>query len=400
MNSVEILDKKSQLKKEALEITNQCKTEVRDMNDDEAKRFAEIESELRSLNDELEQLNKQVILPEVEQKNIEKNTKTTMKKEFRLLKTIADIANHKEISPESRAVIELGEEEMRKAGKEYEGQIQLPMSELRSEISVANEGEDVVVTDFTNILAPLRAKNVLVQAGANYMTGLVGDLQIPSMTASNVTWEGETVAAQDGAGTFNNVKLQPKRLTAYIDITKQFLAQDSLDAEALIRQDLVNAINTKLEATILGNAAGTSTQPQGIFYSEEALPTVGTFKDLCDLEADIEDANILGDKKYVMSNKARAALRAMNKSAKTTQLVLENNEIDGTPILNTSHIAGTNIAVGAWDALVIGQWGAIDLTVDPYTQSTNGKVRIVINAFFDAKVVRDGAIKVATVTTA
>lgn len=26
-----------------------------------------------------------------------------------------------------------------------------------------------------------------------------------------------------------------------------------------------------------------------------------------------------------------------------------------------------------------------DLTVDPYTQATNGKVRLVINAYFDAK---------------
>ena len=36
-----------------------------------------------------------------------------------------------------------------------------------------------------------------------------------------------------------------------------------------------------------------------------------------------------------------------------------------------------------------------DLTVDPYTQASNGKVRLVINAFFDAKVLRDGAIVVA-----
>ena len=35
--------------------------------------------------------------------------------------------------------------------------------------------------------------------------------------------------------------------------------------------------------------------------------------------------------------------------------------------------------------MVIGQWGGIDLTVDPYTQAAKGKVRLVINAYFDAK---------------
>ena len=29
--------------------------------------------------------------------------------------------------------------------------------------------------------------------------------------------------------------------------------------------------------------------------------------------------------------------------------------------------------------------GAIDLTIDPYTQAANGKVRLVVNAYFDAK---------------
>lgn len=38
-----------------------------------------------------------------------------------------------------------------------------------------------------------------------------------------------------------------------------------------------------------------------------------------------------------------------------------------------------------------------DLVIDPYTQAANGKVRLIINAFFDAKVLRTGAIKVATV---
>ena len=267
----------------------------------------------------------------------------------------------------------------------------------RSAITVSDEGEDVVVTDFENILEPLRAKNVLVQAGARYLTGLVGDVQVPIMNASNVTWEGETAAAKDGTGTFDHIKLQPKRLTAYIDISKQFLVQDSLDAEALIRQDLVNAINSKLEETILSASAGTTTMPQGIFYSDSALTSVSAFTDICELESDIEDANINGECKYIVSNKAKAALRTMAKSALTNELVMHDGNIDGTAVLNTSHVGGKKIAYGDWSYLAIGQWGGIDLTVDPFSQATNGKVRLVINAFFDAKVLRPEAIAVAEV---
>ena len=395
MNSVEILDKKAQLKAKAQEITDLCKTEIRDLNDAENAELETIKAELESLNEELRKLDTSIS----EEKEIEitnTKTKTKMNKEFRLLQAINDIANNRNLSDVATAVVNEGANEMRKAGLSFGGQIQLPI-ESRSAITVSDEGEDVVVTDFENILEPLRAKNVLVQAGARYLTGLVGDVQVPIMNASNVTWEGETAPAKDGAGTFDHIKLQPKRLTAYIDISKQFLVQDSLDAEALIRQDLVNAINSKLEETILSASAGTTTMPQGIFYSESALTSVSAFTDICELESDIEDANINGECKYIVSNKAKAALRTMAKSALTNELVMHDGNIDGTAVLNTSHVGGKKIAYGDFSYLAIGQWGAIDLTVDPFSQATNGKVRLVINAFFDAKVLRPEAIAVAEV---
>lgn len=395
MNSVEILDKKAQLKAKAQEITNLCKTEIRDLNDAENAELEIIKAELENLNEELRNLDTSISEEKVNE-IINTKTKTKMNKEFRLLQAINDIANNRNLSDVATAVVNEGANEMRKAGLSFGGQIQLPI-ESRSAITVSDEGEDVVVTDFENILEPLRAKNVLVQAGARYLTGLVGDVQVPVMNASNVTWEGETAPAKDGAGTFDHIKLQPKRLTAYIDISKQFLVQDSLDAEALIRQDLVNAINSKLEETILSASAGTTTMPQGIFYSESALTSVSAFTDICELESDIEDANINGECKYIVSNKAKAALRTMAKSALTNELVMHDGNIDGTAVLNTSHVGGKKIAYGDFSYLAIGQWGAIDLTVDPFSQATNGKVRLVINAFFDAKVLRPEAIAVAEV---
>jgi hypothetical protein len=68
------------------------------------------------------------------------------------------------------------------------------------------------------------------------------------------------------------------------------------------------------------------------------------------------------------------------------------NSIDGTPAEVTTHMAENTLAYGSWGDLYIGQWGAIDLTVDPYTKAASGQIRIVINAFFDYKVVREGAI--------
>ena len=326
------------------------------------------------------------------------SNRNKMKKQFSLLKAINDIANNRSLDAVSQAVINAGADEMRSAGQSFSGQIQLPV-ESRAAVTITNEHDDVVEVEFADLLTPLRAKNVLVAAGAKYMSGLIGDVQVPIMGAGNVTWEGEVASAKEAGYTFTSKKLQPKRLTAYVDISKQFLVQDSIGAEQAIRADIVAAINSKLESTILGSAQGSTTTPAGIFYGQTPKK-ITTFKDICDLEASIEDANVIGECKYVMSNKAKAALRNMAKSSKSTQLVMENGEVDGTPVLNTSNVEAQNIAYGDWNNLAIGQWGSIDLVVDPYTLAKDGQVRIVINAFFDAVTLRPEAFAFGTTQTA
>lgn len=365
--------------------------EIKDADKEQVEEKVQEQEQEETKEDEDKEDEKEEKSLETNDKNINKKEHNIMEKQFSLLRAIRAIANNQKLNDVDAAVINAGAQEFRKAGVEFGGQIQLPnMIENRAAITVAAEGEDVVATDIYDILTPLRARNVLVQAGAKFMTGLVGNVQVPIMSASNVSWEGETASAQDGAGTFTNVTLSPKRLTAYIDISKQFLVQDGVGAEAVIREDLIKAINSKLESTILGNAAGSTTQPAGIFYGN--TPTsVSDFGDVCDVEAAIEEANVLGELKYIVSPKTKAVLRGMIKGQNGTGMVYENGSVDGTPALVTTNVAQNKYVVGDFANLAIGQWGAIDLTVDPYTKAADGQVRLVINAFFDAKVLRAGA---------
>lgn len=423
-NSVEIKDKKAQLKKRANEIIELCKREVRDLSDDESNELDNIKAEISDLNTQLADLedrlrnlrfdedevkdetsdDEQPTDDETEdntddesddEENKDTEDKRNMtKKRFSLVRSIRSIVNNSTMDEVDSAVIKEGNSEARKAGINFQGQIQLPSQ--RAAVTVTAEGADVVATDLFDILKPLRAKNVLSQAGAKFMSGLVGNVQVPVMSKSNVTWEGETATAKDGAGTFTHVTLSPKRLTAFVDISKQMIAQDSVDVENAIREDLVNAINSKLEETVLGSAAGSTTQPAGIFATIK--PTaVADFAALCDKEATVEDANVIGDCKYILSNKAKAALRSMAKGAKSTQLVYENGSVDGTAALNTSNVAGKNYVYGDFSNLAIGSWGGVDLTVDPYTKAADGMIRIVVNMYVDAQVLRNEAFATGTV---
>ena len=77
------------------------------------------------------------------------------------------------------------------------------------------------------------------------------------------------------------------------------------------------------------------------------------------------------------------------------EMVFANGEVDGTPALCTSNVKDKMFAYGDFSQYIIAQWGNIDLTVDNVTLAANGQIRLVVNAYFDAKPLRAEAIKVA-----
>lgn len=385
MNTLELLDKKELLKKRAKEIISGAEKEVRKLNAVEQAEFDTLTKEVADID---------IQIRKIEEDNLKqhKTHTNTMKEKFSLLKAINDVANNRQLDERAQEVVTAGIAEMRKAGQSYSGQIVLPIEE-RADIqaTVATKGQENVSEDKLGILEPLRANLVLAKAGATYMTGLVGNVSIPVYSGSNVGWAGEVTAAADGAGTFSEVNLEPKRLTAYIDVSKQFLIQDSNSAEEMLKRDIVAAISEKLEATILGNAAGDASKPAGLFNGVVADESAIKFADVVGMETALESKNVRGNIMFLVSPSAKGILKSQENTVGYPKYIMEDNEINGYPVLCSSAVTDKGIVMGNFSDLVIGQWGGIDLTVDPYTQAANGKVRLVINAYFDAKVRRADA---------
>lgn len=382
LNSVAIKQEINELVERSKAIVELCKTEVREMTEDEEKEFSSLKeqidnkkTELKELEDKLSEYER-MCPKEEEVKECEKEEKNQRNKSMKksLVKELRNAIDNNiktiTVNAETRAMQVTG------GGGVHDA---------------------VVETEIDGILEPLYANSVLSQLGARWYTGLPkGDVQVPIMGKGNVGWEGEIAAAQATGNTFTTKKLSPKRLTAYVDISKQLLVQDTIGVEAAIRRDIVNALNDKLQATILGGEDKSDVKPAGIFYNVSET-TINNYKDLCKFEAGLDDANINGEKKYLMGNTAKATFRSMVKGNNNTGMVLEANQMDGTPMINTSSVATNKFAYGDFNYLAIGSWGDLDITIDQYTQAVNGCIRLVINAFFDAVILRPEAFKFGVV---
>lgn len=387
-NSVEIRSAIAEAKTRAKEIIDLAKTEIRELTEDEQKEIdglketiEEKKRELKELEEELKSYDNLIEDDDEDEPKEEKNNKRNkMKKDnLSLIKEIRGAMGNNEhtfkVNAETRAVQVTGAQGVH---------------------------DEVVETEIQGILEPLYANSVLTKLGVRWYSGLpMGDVQVPILGRGNVGWKGEVETAGASGNTFTAVKLQPKRLTAYVDISKQLLVQDNIGVEAAIRRDIVNALNDTLEATIFGGAQGTTDKPAGIFYG--VTPTeIEDFEDLCEFESELDDANIGSDRKYLLGNGAKADLRSMIKGQNATGMVFEGGEVDGTPAFTTSNVNGGaenkfDFAYGDWSNLLVASWSDIDITVDEYSQAVNACIRLVVNAYFDAIIARDNAITFGTI---
>lgn len=394
LNSVELKDKQATLLKRCKEIVDTCKKEIREMTDDEQAEFDAAKAEIASLKGQLDELQKKLEAYEVPTLDETEEVKADFCDED----PIEEVIKMDELKSKRKKTNKMRKsivKEIRSAIANGTKNFKINADTEKRAIQVTGGSgvhDEVVDTEIQGILEPLYAKSVLAELGVKWYTGLPqGDIQVPVMGKGTVGWASEVAAASATGNAFSGVLLQPKRLTAYVDISKQLLNQDTIGVENAIRRDIVNAINDKLEATIFSDDAGDATKPAGIFY-DSSVYDASTFKAVVDLEAKVEKNNVYGNMKYLLSTGAKADLRAMPKSTKNTQLVMEGGEIDGTPAVVTSNVEGAGYyAYGNFENLAVASWGDIDITVDEYTQAVNGCVRLVVNAYFDAKKLRPEA---------
>ncbi len=301
---------------------------------------------------------------------------------------------------EIEAMQDAGRRSMTEAGLSADSSSLIIPMEYRGDFvsaKVTNDGTELITEDLLGLLMPIRDNLVLVKAGATFLTGLKGDIGIPTYSGSSVAWAGETDAASNGQGTFSKIKLSPKRLTAYLNISKTFLAQDTMSTDTMLTKDLAREITVKLQSTILGKATTDANKPDGFFAGTPTYVAKGaaSFANLIALETAVPvDEALVNNLAYVTSVKGAGILKSTLRAANVAEgFILEKGVANGYPLYATTGMASglqtaadeEGIIFGNWADFVIGQWGALDITVDPYTKAGDSEIRLVINAFFDAK---------------
>ena len=297
---------------------------------------------------------------------------------------------------------EASDEISRKTGKTPRG-IYIP-SDLRWKRDliqgVAGDGGNLVATNLLagSFIEALRANMVVKQAGALFLSGLVGDVAIPAQNAVNsASWVGENSAVTEVNPTYRQVTMAPKTLGTFTDISRHLMHQSTPAIETIVRNDIIKTLSNEVDKKAI-QGTGTSNTPTGILNTSGigavAMGTngdQGTWAKVVETwkEVATDNANV-GALAFVTSPLQISRFMSIAKVSTTDSVMIMNdqNKLMGYNVFSTTYspdnlskgtASGTCSALtfGNFNDLIVGEWGSLDISVDPYTNAAKGGTRII-----------------------
>lgn len=302
---------------------------------------------------------------------------------------------------------EISSEIQRKLPEGYQqrGGFFMPTS-LRAPITsgTATSAAELVFKEQGSFIDLLRAMMMVRQLGATYLAGLVGPVDFPKQTGAGAfTWVGENPGADVAESNLTTalIALASRTGQSTQAVTKQLLRQaNSVDAEQLVRRDIAANHALGVDKAAL-NGSGAGAEPRGVLNAVGigsvaigANGGVPTYDHLVDLETAVAQANAdpLGTRAFLTTAGIRGRLRKTQQFAGTDGSAVWGKGANGegdvlgyragvTEQLPKNLVKGTStdchpVIYGIWSQLLIGEWGALEILVDPYAKKKQGIIEL------------------------
>jgi HK97 family phage major capsid protein/HK97 family phage prohead protease len=254
----------------------------------------------------------------------------------------------------------------------------------------------------SEFISPALNTPVIQQAGARVLSGLQGNVAIPKMTAgSTVGWvSAEGSALSETNPTFGQLTLSPKDLGCYVDVTRRLMQQSDPSIEQVIRDDFAAQLANGIDTAVF-HGTGTSGQPTGIINSSPNSVAIGTnggaptYALLTNMVRENAIDNLLDTTStWFINSRTMAKLMVTPRqssgvegnfiippdaSASDLRMLGYRAFVSNNLASNLTKGSGSSLSAaffGRPSDVIIGQWGGVEVLVDPYTAVTTGTVRL------------------------
>lgn len=290
----------------------------------------------------------------------------------------------------------------RRHGAPKHGGILVPLSAFERRATTTGSAGELVGTDHRAdmFIGPLRNSLLVRSLGVRTLSGLTGNVSIPKAGAGlTVGWVTEGEALPESDMDFESVTLTPHHVGGITELSRQLIQQSSPAVEDLARDDLSFAIAQAVDRAIIAGT-GANGQPLGIInragVQEAELPA--TWADVLAIEQQLAAINVNPTGWYT-SPGVLTALRGILKSASAgSDYIATAKAIGELPVASSNAAPADTAILGDWTQVLLGQWGAVELLVNPYAEAPYRRGGVLVRAFatVDVAVRHEEAFVVAT----
>lgn len=248
------------------------------------------------------------------------------------------------------------------------GRAYVPFGSVRSGVNFAGGAAALDATEHRQDLFvdSVIGFSALSKLNAQIFSGLSANLDIPvEVPGGDVGWMADDSAVPaDHAVAFSKINL-----------TKRYLGSKALMSRAFIEYAAPNG-GDKVGEILMKRAA--KTLEKAVFTSVAAQVAVANTADatVADVDAKVVDAigtvgGYHADVRAVMHPSTKAALRQIKVGGNTAGRFMiddTNNQLRGLEVIESVYVPTNVILIGAWDQLLIGNWGAgveVEVLRDP-----------------------------------
>lgn len=259
-----------------------------------------------------------------------------------------------------------------------------------------------------DIVEPLEKGLILSKVGCKMQYGMVGDWILPVVAGIEATIEEENAEVADTTIDISKMKPTPKRVALAIPVSNRAIDQSNSALLEIVRKQLTLGLTRLLNKWMFTPSKITSKASEGCFVQAMATPAITaaasgfTWKDVIKLKGKVMKTGVVFDSTaaYVCSATTYADLEATPRDAGSGRMILENGQINGFPVFMTEFIGEGVLGFGIFSYELVGQFGKMRITVDPYTGAKKNLVYFILNTDFDMLTVRAEAFGVAKMGSA
>lgn len=299
---------------------------------------------------------------------------------------------------------EFHQEEERRQGRKSEG-VFVPLSAFEKRANDTASAGDLVGVDHRadQFVGPLRNSLLVKNLGVRTLSGLSGNVSIPKYgTGLTSGWVTEGQALSESAMSFDAITLSPKHVGGVTEMSRALIQQSAPAIEDLVREDLSWAIASAVDKAIIAGT-GAAGQPKGIIgrAGVQTAELPAGWADVLDIEQLLAAINVNPTGWYT-SPAVLTGLRKVLKAPTAGAEYIATAGRIGELVASASNAAPADTAIlGDWSQVLVGQWGGVELLVNPYAEAPyrRGGVLVRAMATIDVAVRHEQAFVVATAGT-